>query len=200
MSMPELSDLLAASCRRHRRLCPRQVLGVRMGLAGAAALGLPAPAAEKRLLVIVETDGCFVDGVEAATGCSLGARTLRCEDYGKVAATFVDTRRERAVRLAPRPGLRQAARAAAPEAPTPYAAQLAAYQRLPVADLFVIQPVGLARPLAELLSRPGLRTTCAACGEEIINQREIHTPAGPLCRACAGLAVYYRPPGGGGKG
>jgi formylmethanofuran dehydrogenase subunit E len=43
------------------------------------------------LLTILETDGCAADGVSAATGCWVGRRTLRVEDFGKVAATFVDT-------------------------------------------------------------------------------------------------------------
>src|SRR3712207_7090667 len=46
----------------------------------------------------VETDGCFADGVSVATGCWLGRRTLRLVDHGKVAATFMDTLTERAVR------------------------------------------------------------------------------------------------------
>ena len=41
---------------------------------------------------------------------------MRVEDYGKVAATFVDTHTGRAIRIAPRPAIRQYARAYAPEA------------------------------------------------------------------------------------
>ena len=70
--------------------------------AAAAMLELEVPRKDKRLLVIVETDGCFVDGVEAAVGVSVGGRTLRVEDYGKIAATFVDVKTERALRVAPR--------------------------------------------------------------------------------------------------
>ena len=54
-------------------------------------LNLPLPQKDKRLLTFVETDGCFADGVSVATGCWLGRRTMRLVDYGKVAATFVDT-------------------------------------------------------------------------------------------------------------
>ena len=50
-------------------------------IAGAGMLDLDVPRAEKRLLVIVETDGCFVDGVEAVAGVAVGRRTLRVEDY-----------------------------------------------------------------------------------------------------------------------
>ena len=98
--MKDLQTLFEISSRDHNHLCPRQILGVRLGLAGAAALVLEPPIKDKRLLVVTETDGCFVDGVTAATGCTVGHRTLRVEDYGKAAATFVDTHTGRAVRVA----------------------------------------------------------------------------------------------------
>lgn len=86
---PEQSAVAAALARlagRHRHLCPRQVLGVRMGLYAAERLGLPVPQDDKRLVAFVETDGCFADGVGAATGCWLGRRTMRLLDYGKAPA------------------------------------------------------------------------------------------------------------------
>ena len=117
--MQALDELLRLSASRHAHLCPRQVLGARIGLAGAAALGLDAPRRDKRLLVILETDGCFADGVEVATGCTAGHRTLRIEDYGKIAATFVDVQTEEALRVAPRLDVRQRAYAYAPDEAAP---------------------------------------------------------------------------------
>ncbi len=63
-----LQDLLQKSAAKHQQLCPRQVLGVRMGLAGGAWLGLDVPQTGKRLVAIVETDGCGADGIAVATG------------------------------------------------------------------------------------------------------------------------------------
>ena len=40
MSEQTLEQILHLSSQRHSHLCPRQVLGARIGLAGAAALGL----------------------------------------------------------------------------------------------------------------------------------------------------------------
>ena len=40
--------------------------------------------------------------------------------------------------------------------------------------------------LEALLSKPGRRVTCEACGEEIINEREVVHEGTVLCRACAG--------------
>lgn len=165
MTALDLPGILRQSARGHAHLCPRQVLGARIGLAGLAALGWPEGAPAKALLVIAETDGCFLDGLSAATGCTPGHRTLRVEDYGKVAATFLRLDTGRALRVAPRADAR--ARAAAGSPLPRYQAMLQGYQALPEADLLTVQPVRLRRTAAELLSRPGVRTLCARCGEEI---------------------------------
>ena len=65
----ELDDLLTLSATHHHNICPRQVLGVRAGLLAGLLLEIPLPQPDKRLLAISETDGCFVDGLSAATGC-----------------------------------------------------------------------------------------------------------------------------------
>jgi formylmethanofuran dehydrogenase subunit E len=191
VEMQDLRMLLEISSRDHDHLCPRQILGVRMGLAGTAALGLEPQPSEKRLLVILETDGCFADGVIAATGCTVGHRTLRVEDYGKVAATFVDVKTSKAIRIAPHLDVRQRAAACLPDIPHPYQTQMQAYQILLETELFAYSEVQLNTPIEKIVSSPGLRVECAACGEEIIKEREIHRKGRSLCRACA-EGAYYR--------
>jgi formylmethanofuran dehydrogenase subunit E len=189
--MQDLPALLEACSARHDHLCPRQVLGVRMGLIGAQLLDLSLPRKEKSLLVITETDGCFVDGLEAAAGVSVGHRTLRVEDYGKVAATFVNLTTGEAIRLAPRSGIREHASEYAPGEKRPYFAQLTGYQRMPDSELFSATPVLLTSPVEQVISRPGVRTICSDCGEEIINEREIICDGKPYCRACIGEGYYH---------
>jgi formylmethanofuran dehydrogenase subunit E len=188
--MPALFNLLEQSAALHRHLCPRQVLGARMSLYAGEWLALPVPQTDKRLLVIVETDGCFTDGVAVAANCRVGRRTMRVVDYGKVAATFVDTLTEQAVRLAPHPAARQRAFAYAPEASNKWEAQLIGYQHMPADELLVAQPVQLGAPVAELVSRPGLKAHCEVCNEEIMNGREVRREGALLCRACAAPAYY----------
>lgn len=190
--MSDLQAILRASSARHKHLCPRQVLGARIGIAGAAALGLTLPRTDKRLLVILETDGCFADGVEVATGCTVGHRTLRVADYGKIAATFVDVQTEHAVRVFPQPDVRVRAHAYAPSESRHYFAQLHGYQIMPDAELLTVQAVTLKTPVAVLVSRPGVRVNCTRCGEEIINERELWVAGQPYCRACGGQGYYQR--------
>ncbi len=189
--MPSLQELLQTSAARHFHLCPRQVLGVRMGLLAAQTLHLDLPQTDKRLLTIVETDGCFVDGVAVATGCWVGRRTLRVEDYGKVAATFVDTHTGQAVRLTPRLTARDLAARYAPEAANGWEAYLLGYQRMPDDELFAKHGVQLIASLQSIISTPEAKANCALCGEEIFNEREVLRGEKVVCRSCAGER-YYR--------
>ena len=188
-----LAEILCESSRHHDHLCPRQVLGVRMGLYAGELLGLQLPRADKRLLVIAETDGCALDGISAATGCRVGNRTLRVVDFGKVAATFVDVHTETCIRIAPSVQARSLALAYSPSSTSRWDAMLSAYQSMPVMDLLAFQQVQLDTPLAQILSVPGKKVQCEVCGEEIMNEREVLKNEMILCRSCAGDG-YYRYP------
>lgn len=189
--MRTLDQILAESAKRHRHLCPRQVLGARMGLYAAELLGLELPRGDKRLLVISETDGCAVDGLIAATGCRAGSRTLRILDFGKVAATFTDTYTEESIRIVPRLQARFSSAEHAPDSSNNWEAMLLGYQVMPLPELFIAQRVKLDAPLPEIISRPGNKAICTICGEEIINGREVLNDGVVLCRACAGEGYYH---------
>ena len=190
--IPHLAPALRLSTRHHRHLCPRQVLGARIGLAGLAALGTPVNQEKKELLVIAETDGCFLSGLEAATDVSVNHRTLRVADYGKLAATLVHVASETAVRVSLQTGVRDKAwDFSQADQQRHYFAMLTGYQRMPVNELMVFKPVRLDVPAARLISRPGVRVLCARCGEEVINEREVFIDGKACCLVCAGHAGYY---------
>lgn len=190
--MKTFEELLRASGVRHQHLCPRQVLGVRMGLLGGRMLGIPVPQNDKRLLALVETDGCAADAISVATGCWVGRRSMRVIDFGKVSVTFMDTVSERTIRIIPSAGVRDRACGYAPEAATRWQAQFLGYQRMPDTELLAAEEVELVFSLEDLLGKDGARVNCEICGEEIINQREIVNGESTLCRACAGLRYYAR--------
>ena len=192
-----LTPLMLESATMHRHLCPRQILGLRMGLYGLRLLGLVDAAYEprfrndkKKLLVICETDGCGMDGVAIAVDCFVGRRTLRVLDFGKMACTLVNVQTERALRITPDPRSRSLARQYALDASSRWRAYLEAYQVIPDEILLRAQWVTLTQSLANILSRPGVRVNCDWCGEEIINEREVLGNCRVLCRSCAGEAYY----------
>jgi len=189
--LPKVSELLSKSASEHSHLCPRQVLGVRMGLAGLAALGLKAPVSTRTALVIIETGGCFADGIRVATGATVGHRTLRVEDLGKVAATFTNLKTESSLRLAPRLDVRIRALAYAPKEKRRYFAQLQGYQEMPDEEMFIFQSVELRTPASTIISHQNARAVCSNCGEEIINECEIVQQGLVLCRTCAHGGYYH---------
>jgi formylmethanofuran dehydrogenase subunit E len=188
--MAELEKLLQQSAALHHHLCPRQVLGVRIGMYASQLLALNLPQSDKRLFTFVESDGCFADGVAVATGCWLGRRTMRLVNYGKVAATVVDTHTRQAFRIWPNPCARSHAVRYAPHAASRWHAQLDGYQVMPTDELLVAQRIRLTVDLERIIGRPGLRVLCSICGEEIMNEREVLLHGQPLCRACAGDSYY----------
>jgi formylmethanofuran dehydrogenase subunit E len=188
--MDKLQQLLDASAAHHDHLCPRQVLGVKMGVYAAELLGVNYPQSDKRLFSFVETDGCFADGISAATGCTLGHRTLRLMDLGKVAAVFVDTKTHHALRLRPCLNIREVANQCGVNGRSRWHTQLVAYQQLAFEALFDVQQIHLNLAMEEIISRAGVRVNCARCGEEIINEREVYQDGQYLCQTCAGNSYY----------
>jgi formylmethanofuran dehydrogenase subunit E len=191
--MDNLLSLLEASQLRHSHLCPRQVLGVRIALAGLKLLEIE-PMIQRRkktLIVISETDGCFVDGLEVTAQVSVGHRSLKIEDYGKVAATFVDVPSGRAVRLHPTIGVRELAISYCPEEERLYFAQLKAYQTMPDDQLLRVEWITLNQNIQQIMGSPRQRAYCIRCGEEVLNGREVSDSGLPTCRACTGQAYYH---------
>ncbi|GAB4333431.1 MAG: FmdE family protein [Phototrophicales bacterium] len=189
-TITQLSELLEQSAARHKHLCPRQVLGVRMGMQIASLFSLQLPQVDKRLFAFVETDGCFADGVSVATGCWLGRRTMRLMDYGKTAVTFVDTKTDRAIRIWPHPNCRHSAFDYVSDGQSRWHTMLEAYQVMPANELLCWRNVELTLSIKEIISRAGVRVNCEICGEEIINEREVHKDGLTLCRSCAGDSYY----------
>src|SRR5207247_2827995 len=57
-----------------------------------------------------EIDRCVTVAVALVANCRLGKRALKFRDWGKVAATFVDLKNGRAVRIAAKESSKQTAR------------------------------------------------------------------------------------------
>jgi formylmethanofuran dehydrogenase subunit E len=190
LANPQLDELLRQAGALHKHLCPRQVLGVRLGMYAAQIFPGALPQTNKCMLAMVEMDGCFADGVTVSTGCSLGHRTMRLADEGKIAVTFIDTRDGRAVRLFAMPDLRTRAHACVPGAASRWHAYLEAYKQFPVEEMFGRREVALNFDLKALIGRPGARSVCANCGEEILNLREIVRDGRTLCQSCAGASYW----------
>jgi len=190
--MKTLSEYLDLAAQAHGHLCAGQVLGVRLAMLGLRELGIDDPAAErKRLVTYVEIDRCVTDAVALVAHCRLGKRALKFRDWGKVAATFVDLKTGRAVRIAARESSKQTAREMFPGLDKE-AGQQKAYAALSDDVLFDKQWVKVEVPREDLPGYKSPRVVCDRCGEGINFKREVVVHGRTLCRSCAG-ETYYQP-------
>jgi formylmethanofuran dehydrogenase subunit E len=192
--MRSLSDYLNEAERAHGHICAGQVLGVRMAMLGLQKLGLGDPQnnkeERKRLVTFVEIDRCATDAVSVVTGCRLGKRALKFRDFGKMAATFVDLKTGRAIRISAKESSKALARQLHPELESKNQQQMLAYREMADDDLFMTQWVKIELPPEEFPGYKGERIVCDSCGEGINFRREICRDGKTLCRSCAGEGYY----------
>jgi formylmethanofuran dehydrogenase subunit E len=77
-----------------------------------------------------------------------------------------------------------------PDEPRHYFAQMQAYQVMPDEEMLTVQDVALKTPMEQIVSRPSVRVNCDLCGEEIMNEREVHHNRLVLCQPCAHGGYY----------
>ena len=202
MNNGDFERILGESVKIHGHLCPGQVLGVRMALFGLDAIGISDPKGKdrKKLYLFVEIDRCATDALQSVTGCSLGHRTMKFMDYGKMAATFVNLETDKALRVVAREESKKIAQHYFPEIKDKYLCQLEAYKILSDQELFESEEVRIDIPTQDRPGRPQWRVRCDDCGEYVQDKREVRQGPQVLCRACAGRGYYqnrrinYLPP------
>ncbi|MEV4318846.1 FmdE family protein [Actinocrispum sp. NPDC049592] len=85
----------------HGHSCPELALGLRMAVAVRYHLPNASSAAVRGL---AESVGCLVDGIQSATGATVGSGRLVLENNGKLAATFWVPQGGHGLRLQAKPG------------------------------------------------------------------------------------------------
>jgi formylmethanofuran dehydrogenase subunit E len=95
----------------HGHRCWASVAGVRVGLAALRVLNVKRSGGRQlhALVEIGEDHGgmCFGDGVQYATGCTLGKGNLEKTPYGKLAVTLIERASNRAIRVSYKPTLQK---------------------------------------------------------------------------------------------
>jgi len=96
----DLKKLLEKGGELHGHYCSHMALGVMAAYIAFKKLGITDSTGMEEILAIVECNNCFVDGIQAVSGCTLGNNALIYKDLGKTAVTFIDRKTNKAVRLA----------------------------------------------------------------------------------------------------
>jgi formylmethanofuran dehydrogenase subunit E len=182
----DFEKLLEESVKIHGHLCAGQVLGVRLAMYGLGLIGITDPKGvdRKKIIVYVEIDRCATDAIQSVTGCSLGKRTMKFADYGKMAATFLNLETGKAVRIIAREDSREAAKGYFPDIKDKYAAQLEAYKIMPESVLFDTMEVLIAIQPEDMPGRPLKRVQCVLCNEFVQDNRDVEINGRIICKTC----------------
>ncbi|HUI67507.1 MAG TPA: FmdE family protein [Nitrospirota bacterium] len=192
MSQLSFETLLQESVKMHGHLCPGQVLGVRMSMLGLREIGISNPKGSdrKNLIIFVEMDRCATDAVQSVTGCSLGKRSMKYFDYGKMAATYMNLKTNKAVRIVARKDSSEKAKGLFPDIENKYMAQIEAYKVMLDGELFDVMDVTVQVRPEDMPGRPMRRVQCDSCGEHVQDMREVCRDGRVLCVACSEGGYY----------
>ena len=192
----ESLDILLKECERlHGHMCAGQLLGARMALLGCRSIGIDDPRGvdARKLIVWVEIDRCMADAISAVTGVRLGKRTLKYVDYGKVAATFLNTQDKRAVRLVALESSRALAEERYSDIANKRERQFRAYSEATDDELFKTELVSVDLKDCDAPGSPRSRVICSVCGEGVNDAREVLDANGDaLCTGCCGGTYYSK--------
>ena len=104
-------EILHKTLEFHGHRCWASVAGLRAGIAALRELGVKRSGGHQlhAIVEIGEDHGgmCFADGVQFATGCTLGKGNMSKNPLGKLAVTLVEKKTNRALRIGYKPTLQK---------------------------------------------------------------------------------------------
>ena len=174
----------------HGDACGGIQMGTRMAISGMRAIGILDPKGEdkKDLMVFVEIDRCPTDAIIAVTGCHPGKRTMKILDHGKMAATFINLKTNKAVRVSSknRQGNEIKNREMIENQP-----MIDDFATLTDDELFTVTEVNVLLKPEDMPGRPVRSISCASCGERVLDMKDIEINGKYYCRTCAEKKSYY---------
>ena len=174
----------------HRSLCPGLAVGIKAAQIAVNELG----EWPENVVAVVESDICAVDGVQAITGCTIGNRNLIVKDYGKNVYTFWRRSDGKAVRISGEPAWNPTYQALRKKVSSGQATRAeiellelsteTEAKRILDADPYTLFHVEhLAAPVPET-STVDPWTTCAVCGEQVMETRACDLDGKRACQPC----------------
>ena len=198
--MDEYETFLKKAKKLHGGVCAGVVMGIMMSLAAMRELGMDPAEQNKDLIVHVEIDRCMTDGVQAVTGCTLGHRNLKYNDYGKFVATFVNMTTRKAIRVSARDDTCESCfgfwswaenlfkgNGEYKPLPTPEDMEegVEIVSWMPEEELLVLEEVPFKIPENDIPGFPKHITECEICGEHVMDSKELLLDNKIICGSCA---------------
>ena len=186
----DYNECLEAAKNYHGEACAGIKIGSRLAILGLEAIGItdPKDADRKDFLVYVESDRCASDAIIAITGVHLGKRTLKVFNYSKIAATFVNLKTGKAVRVSSknRDGDEVTTREMIEKNP-----RSDDFLMAPDEELFEVKEVVMNIPEGELPGKPARIVTCVSCGERVMDMRDVNVDGKYYCIPCSSKEQRY---------
>lgn len=186
----DLNKCLEEAKEFHGDACGGIQMGTRMAISGMRAIGILDPRGEdkKDLMVFVEIDRCPTDAIIAVTGCHPGKRTMKILDHGKMAATFINLKTNRAVRVCAKNRQGDVIKTREMIENEPMKDDFAA---LADDELFTVTEVNVHLKPEDMPGRPLRSIPCASCGERVLDMKDVEIEGKYYCRPCAEKKSYY---------
>jgi len=178
--MRTFQEDLQEAAAYHGHLCSGQIIGVRMARLALKMLAIGDPKKFKDLIVYVECDRCLTDAIGTVTGCKLGRRSLKWMDYGKSAASFLNLKSGKAIRIFTKMRMR----------PPEGADLIEFFESFADDDMFSVESVKINYCPEDLPGKPLAVMVCPECDEEILDGRQISHNGTEMCKACVNGAYY----------
>ena len=181
---------LAEAKEFHGDDCGGIHMGTRMAISGMRAVEIHDPKGEDRkdLMVFMEIDRCPADAILAVTGCHPGKRTMKMLDYGKMAATFINTKTNKAVRVSAKNRQGNEIKSREMIENQPMTDDFAA---LTDDELFTVTEVRVHLCTGDKPGRPVRSISCASYGEQVLDMKDVEINGKYYCRPCAENKSYY---------
>ena len=197
--------LLRRAGEIHGHYCPFLGFGVNAACTGLAHLGVLDSTGMEEIMAVVDCNSCFVDGIQAVSGCTFGNNAIIYRDLGKTAVIFYRRGDDTGIRLSVnRDAVRHPTEKDREDAEHLFTRAVRERQpltddeskrfrhlwqqasflavQLPPEEAFTISEVDVpAVPYAPIFDS----VTCSICGESIMETRACISDGNPACRACA---------------
>ncbi len=186
-------EAMELAARLHGHLAPGIALGVRMASLALRKLGTKR--GSRKLVAISETARCLADGMQAATGATLGHGNAFIENYGKLALTVGRSDTRHGYRVALRSDAWRSS--ALMKKWMLREGRLSREEEMALAEELLnlgeewleIKPVKIE---LDVLFENSNIVRCSSCGENVPDSLCTGDGHSKICRSCAGDA-YYRP-------
>jgi formylmethanofuran dehydrogenase subunit E len=201
--MKDDRDVLLKALEFHGHRCWASAVGVRIGLAAVAALGVERSGGSQLVAAVEigEKHGamCFADGIQYSTGCTFGKGNLTKTHEGKLAVTLTEAATGRSLRVTYRPALQARIAASAfmqqrsrgvPPTAIPEADQWEMVDLVwnaDAADVMTLGPIENGNPVdtTELVAF----AVCPVCEELVAEPYLRFVIDTAMCRSCSGYDV-----------